>query len=81
MPRTRRQRQGTRRTRVQSTGSARDPGKQYLRSLIAEQELADAEDVERASDVEDHFDDGGSVLSAAELSDVSDGSISEASSV
>ena len=81
MSRTRRQRQRSRQSGVLSAGSEPDPGEQYLRVLIAEQELADAEDVERASDVDDDFEDGGSVLSAAELSYVSDDSISETSSV
>ena len=81
MPRTRRQRQRPRQSGVLSAGSEPDPGEQYLRVLIAEQELADAEDVERASDVDDDFEDGGSVLSAAERSDVSDDSFSETSSV
>ena len=41
----------------------------FLRSFIAEQELAGAEDVKRASGAEDNFDDRGSVLSAADLLD------------
>ena len=43
--------------------------------------MADEEDADRASDVDDDSDDDGSVLSAADLTDVSDDSISETSSV
>ena len=79
MPRTRRQRQGTRRPAVPSTPSEPDQGEQFLRLLIGEQELADAEDDERASDVEADFEDGGSVFSLAEHTDSSESVISDSS--
>ena len=79
MPRTHRPRQSTRTASTQHAVAGGTEGKQYLRALIAEQELPDAEDVERDSDKDNDFDDKGSVLSSAELTDMSDNSISERS--
>ena len=61
------------------TSSARTE-KNYHRALISEQELADREDVERASDDEDDFENDGSVLLQIAHTDPSDGSISDHSS-
>ena len=81
MPRTRQRRQSTRAASARRTRARSSEGEQYLQALIAEQQLADEEDADRASDVDDDSDDDGSVLLAADLTDVSDDSISETSSV
>ena len=74
MPRTRRQRQSTRRPRVQRTGSEPDEGGQYLRQLVAEQELVDNKDDNRASNAENNFDNNGSAFSLGDLTESSDDS-------
>ena len=80
MPRTRHPRQGTGQPSGQRTDVQRTDGESYHRALIAEQELADREDVERASDDEDNFENDGSVLLQIAHTDPSDGSISDHSS-
>ena len=79
MPRTRQPRQSARAASTQRAAARSSKGKQYLCALIEEQELANAEDVKRALDVDNDFDDDGSMLSLAELMDLSDDSTSEQS--
>ena len=64
MPRTRSARRPTGPPPPQRANSPRPDGEQYLRALIAEQELADGEAVERASDDDADFEDDGSAQSS-----------------
>ena len=77
MPRTRSPRRPTGAPPPQRANSRRPDGEQYLRALIAEQELADGEAVERASDDDADFEDDGSAQSRILQTDSSESSISE----
>ena len=62
MPRTRSPRHRPAVPSTQRANSPRPDGEQYLRALIAEQELADGEAAEHASDENADFEDDGSML-------------------
>ena len=79
MPRTRSARRHTGAPSPQRANSPRPDGEQYLRALIAEQELADAEAVERNSDDDVNFDEDGSELADILHTDSSESSISDQS--
>ena len=76
MPRTRSTRHRPAAPSAQRANSPRLDGEQYLRALIAEQELADGEAAEHVSDKDVDFEDDGSVLSQIAQTDSSESGIS-----
>ena len=76
MPRTTSPRRPTGAPPPQHANTPRPDGEQYLRALIAEQELADGEAAEHASDEDADFEDDGSVLSQVAQTDSSESGIS-----
>ena len=76
MPRTRSPRHHPAAPSAQRANSPRPDGEQYLRALIAEQELAAGVAAEHASDKDADFEDDGSVLSQIVQTNSSESSIS-----